>query len=102
MNEIHLGNRTVGKINAFGAFETHRREDIHRFKNFDGIGFNEKLIQQFPLEKEIWVFYLKKDGETILLKTTVEKILLKGIEWQNGKDIADNQLILPLKEFEEN
>lgn len=102
MNEIRLGNRTVGKINPQGAFQTHRREDVHLFLNFQGLGFNTRLMEQFPLNKEIWVFYLKKDGETILLKSTVKKVLLKGIFWQNGKDIADNQLILPLEEFEEN
>ena len=102
MNEIRLGNRVVGKINVFGAFETHRREDVHLFKNFNGLGFNERLMEQFPLEKEVWVFYLRKTGETTLLKTNVQTILIYGIEWQNGKDIADKQLILPLKEFEEN
>ena len=100
MNEIHLGNRTVGKINSKGAFETHRREDVHLFRNWNGIGLNQRLMEQFPLDKEIWVFYLKKDGETQLLKTTVSKILICGIKWKNGKDIADNQLILPLDKFE--
>ncbi len=102
MNEIHLGNRTVGKINAFGAFETQRREDIHFFLNFQGLGFNKRLMKQFPLEKEVWVYYLKKDGETTLLKTNVEKILVAGILYENNKDIKDSQLILPIKEFEEN
>ena len=101
MNEIRLGNRIVGKINRFGAFETHRREDIHLFRNFNGIGLNKRLMEQFPLEREIWVYYLKKDGETILLKTNTQKILLKGIHWENYKDIKDNQLILPLNEFQE-
>ena len=101
MNEIRLGNRVVGKINVFGAFETNRREDTHLFINFQGIGFNEKLMLQFPLDKEVWVFYLRKTGETTLLKTNIQKILIHGIEWQNGKDIADKQLILPLEKFEE-
>ncbi len=55
MNEIHLGNRTVGKINAFGAFETHRREDIHLFKNFKGLGFNEKLMEISPRQKSMGI-----------------------------------------------
>ena len=62
---------------------------------FEGIGFNKNFIEKLQDRiKEIWVFY--HATETILLKTTPKIVLEKGIEWQNKKDIKDQQIILPI------
>lgn len=97
-----LGNRFVGTINKDKeAFITHRDEKTHMFRMWEGIGWNKGLIKELNNKiKELWVFYHKTNGETILLKTKPEIILNKGIEWKNKKDIKDIQLILPLNEFE--
>jgi hypothetical protein len=96
---ILLGNRNVGYIDTEkNVFITHRTEDIHKFRLFEGIGFNKDLIERLNV-KEIWVFFHKDTGETILLKTTPQKVLEQGVEWSNKKDLKDKQLILTLDNF---
>lgn len=97
-----IGNRFVGKIDKEkNVFITHRGEKEHGFRLFSGLGFNKELIQRINDEiREIWVFYHKADGETVLLKTTPKTVIKKGREWKNTiGDVRDNQLILRLDKF---
>ena len=82
-------------------FITHREESIHKFKAWNGLGFNKKLIERLNGKiSAIWIFYHMENGETILLKTTTKTVLEQGMGWQNTSDLKDVQLILPLSDFE--
>lgn len=91
----------MGHIDTIkNIFITHREEDIHFFRNFEGLGFNKNLIERLNGKiKGIWVFY-HKNKETVLLKTTTKIVLDQGIEWRNTSDLKDVQLILPICDFE--
>lgn len=99
--KVWFGNRFGGEINAVGAFVTHRHESQHLFRSLNGLGFNSRLLLQLVAKgKPIWVFYHTLNGEQKLLKTTPEQVLRLGTPWRNHADIKDNQIIMPLKNFE--
>ena len=94
--------RNAGFVNREkNAFIVHKDFEKHFFRNYSGIGFNQKLIQGLIDEKvgRVWVF-LKKGDETKLLKTTPETIKEFGVDYRNPQDFKDNQYILSLKHFE--
>ena len=100
--EIVLGNRYAGFIEN-KTFVTRRNASEHLFKLWQGLGFNQGLIDRFvftSLVKKIKVLYDDNGKEKVLITTPLH-LSLNAIEWSNSKDIQDKQYILFLTEFEE-
>ena len=100
--DITLGNRYVGYVKN-GVFVTRRSKAEHFFRIWEGLGFNQKLIDRFVetgTVLSIAVQYFDGVKERVLTTTPLHMALV-AVPWSNSKDIRDNQYILPLKEFEE-
>lgn len=91
--------RYIGYIEG-NRFISKRNWELHYFRNYNGFGFNLRLIKGLIEQgiKEIFLF-VEKDGETIFYKTTPSEVFTNGIEYHNSKDIGDIQLILPINYF---
>ncbi len=100
VQDIKLGNRYAGYIDK-GVFVVRRTKAEHFFKIFEGLGFNQNLIDKFTETRQVLsvaVQYFDGEKEKILTATPLH-IALVAIPWTNAKDLRDKQYILPLKEF---
>lgn len=102
--DVIIHGRFAGYIDTQKKiFVTERDEAKHHFHMWNGLGYNQYLIDKFietDQVKEVWTYY-QKQKEKILLVATPLKIALRGVPWKNSKDIGDEQYVLALPEFEE-
>lgn len=93
----HLG-KVVGHLRADHTFIT-RRKPIHFFRKFQGFGLSFAVIKQLRAKGCLLVclIYTNNYNEESIYFTTPENIIDKGMRYTDKE--ADNQLILPLKEW---
>jgi len=99
-HNIILGNRFAGYVEN-GVFVTRRKKSEHFFRLWQGLGFNQNLINRFiELGTVNLIKVLYEDGEKEkVLTSTPLHLALNATEWPNSKAIKDSQYILPLTDF---